>query len=286
MLSTVYCLLYNPTDPMPDSLPHDGERGERRDRTARIEELLLSGLDYYFRGEHERAINIWTRVLFLDRGHARARAYIERARGALAERQRESEELIQRGMAAFDEGASGTARELLAAAIARGGPHDVALALLERLNRLDGPAHPADSPRVSVATDVAPERAGSRPSAGARSWILLVLFVGGLGLAALYVAIAFSGNLQSWPQPGQATGSRLAQDPLPLPRSTELALVRATTLKEAGHLKEALTALDRIGPADSTFADAERLRAEIQSLLLAGLPPPGGTPRHESSGKS
>src|SRR5512142_3547659 len=108
---------------MADSLPTD----DARTGTARIEELLLAGLDYYFAGQHERAINVWTRVLFLDRGHARARAYIERARGALAERQRESEELVQRGMAAFDQGDSAGARELLSSAIARGVPHDVAL---------------------------------------------------------------------------------------------------------------------------------------------------------------
>ena len=35
--------------------------------------------------QHELAINVWTRVLFFDRGHARARAYIER-RSALNER--------------------------------------------------------------------------------------------------------------------------------------------------------------------------------------------------------
>ena len=56
---------------------------------SRIEELLLAGLDHYFSGQHELAISVWTRVLFLDRSHARARAYIERARGAIAERQRE-----------------------------------------------------------------------------------------------------------------------------------------------------------------------------------------------------
>ena len=50
---------------------------------------------------YEHAINVWTRALFLDRSHARARAYIERARSALAERQRESEELLQNGVAAF-----------------------------------------------------------------------------------------------------------------------------------------------------------------------------------------
>ena len=52
-----------------------------RDRDARIEELLLAGLDHYFAGRHDLAINIWTRVLFLDRSHGKARAYIERAQG-------------------------------------------------------------------------------------------------------------------------------------------------------------------------------------------------------------
>jgi len=77
---------------------------EHESSESRIEELLLAGLDHYFNGQHELAISVWTRVLFLDRTHARARAYIERARGAIAERQREGEELLQTGAAAFTRG--------------------------------------------------------------------------------------------------------------------------------------------------------------------------------------
>ena len=44
--------------------------------------MLLASLDHYFAAEYEQAINVWTRALFLDRSHARARAYIERARSA------------------------------------------------------------------------------------------------------------------------------------------------------------------------------------------------------------
>src|SRR4029078_8992659 len=85
----------------------------------------------------DQAINVWTRALFLDRNHARARAYIERARSALAERQRESEELLHKGAAAFDRGESSEARRLLEAAISQGAPPDEALAILDRLNRLE-----------------------------------------------------------------------------------------------------------------------------------------------------
>ena len=74
------------TDPLrTDHLPEAGDVPER-ERDARVEELLLAGLDHYFAGQHELAISVWTRVLFLDRGHARAKAYIDRARSAIAER--------------------------------------------------------------------------------------------------------------------------------------------------------------------------------------------------------
>src|SRR5437016_396023 len=73
------------------------EAASDADRTAKIEQLLLVGLDHYFAAQYDQAINVWTRALFFDRSHPRARAYIERARSALAERQRESEELLQHG---------------------------------------------------------------------------------------------------------------------------------------------------------------------------------------------
>src|SRR5947207_3310400 len=107
------------------------------DRDAKIEQLLLSGLDHYFAAQYEQAINVWTRALFFDRNHARARAYIERARSALAERQRQSEELLHNGVAAFHRGDGEEARRLLQAAIDAGAPPEDALAILDRLNRLE-----------------------------------------------------------------------------------------------------------------------------------------------------
>src|SRR5438105_7106079 len=126
---------------MADSHRTDGARSHDEssdvDREARIEQLLLAGLDHYFSERYEQAINVWTRALFLDRSHARARAYIDRARSAQAERQRESEELLHNGMAAFDRGESEEARRLLDAALSQGAHPDEALAVLDRLNRLE-----------------------------------------------------------------------------------------------------------------------------------------------------
>src|SRR5205823_9609198 len=119
---------------------HDGAL--EADRDAKIEQLLLIGLDHYFAAQYEQAINVWTRALFLDRSHPRARAYIERARSALAERQRHSEELLHSGVEAFHRGEGAEARRLLRAAIDGGAPPDEAFAVLERLNRFESPSGP------------------------------------------------------------------------------------------------------------------------------------------------
>src|SRR5213594_2168688 len=145
---------------------HDGAL--EADRDAKIEQLLLVGLDHYFAAQYQQAINVWTRALFLDRSHARARAYIERARSALAERQRESEELLQNGVAAFHRGDGEEARRLLQAAIDGGAPSEEALAVLERLNRLETAVTPAATTRSGRALRgrVPPASPGPRRSIG------------------------------------------------------------------------------------------------------------------------
>ena len=97
---------------------------ESVDRDSQIEALLVAGLDHYFARRHDEAIHVWTRVLFLDRTHARARAYIERARTALAERQRRAEELLATGHSLIDQGRTEAARDVLAEAVATTGDDD------------------------------------------------------------------------------------------------------------------------------------------------------------------
>ena len=125
------------TDPLRSDRPATPADLQERDRDARVEHLLLAGLDHYFAGQYELAISVWTRVLFLNHGHARARAYMERARSAISERQRESEELLHTGVEAFGRGDVVAARRLLMSAVDRGAATEEALALLDRLNRLE-----------------------------------------------------------------------------------------------------------------------------------------------------
>jgi hypothetical protein len=264
-------------DPLRD---HDTSNTSPAARESRIEELLLAGLDHYFSGQHELAISVWTRVLFLDRSHARARAYIERARGAIAERQREGEELLQTGAAAFQRGDADDARRLLTSAVERGAQPEEAQAMLDRLDRISSvdaldPLDPVDididhgnapvpgrQRALRKQAQVVPERRGWRAAT-----LLLVLAIG-LATGVLTM-IAWSSGVLPWsPPPATSTAAPAVQDPLPVPSASEVSLARARAWSAGGRLRDALTALDAIRPGDPLRPQAEDLRARIQQQLL------------------
>lgn len=259
-------------DPLRDQ---DTSNASPAARESRIEELLLAGLDHYFSGQHELAISVWTRVLFLDRSHARARAYIERARGAIAERQREGEELLQTGAAAFQRGDADDARRLLTSAVERGAQPEEAQAMLDRLARISsvdaldveidhGTPPVSDRPRVARrrVVQAAPDRRGWRAAT-----LLLVLAI---GLAAgVLTMIAWSSGVLPWSPPSAAsTAATAVEDPLPVPSASEVSLARARAWSAGGSLRDALSALDAIRPGDPLRPQAEELRARIQQQLL------------------
>jgi len=262
------------------SSPHTPDGISHAERETRIETLLLTGLDHYFAGEYDRAIGVWTRVLFLDRGHARARAYIERARSAAAERQRESEELLHRGVAAFERGEAEVARRLLGAAVDRGGLHEVALAYLDRLDRLEAPLTAA--PGQTDVPKVAPKArriTRPRPAAPRRSWILPLIVLAGLAWGVSYGVVSWDRVeallflRQPWNGSPRPAAVAPPAGPLPVPSPAAIAIWRAAAMFSAGRLREALQALDTVPAGDPRREDADRLRSEIQLALLKGTAP-------------
>jgi hypothetical protein len=266
--------------------------GEVADRDARIEQLLLLGLDHYFGARYDQAINVWTRVLFLDRGHARVRAYIERARSAQAERQRESLELLHHGVDAFDRGDARAARHLLNSAVDRGAPQEEALALLGRLDRLEAASGRAQPPtnrqlrRSTRRTSGAP--AGDRP----RPTLAVPLLLLAAGVVVVIAAASVTTSrdrIERWllaDRAGRSAASTVVSAvPVVVPPSSEAALARARMLignrplgqdsilspDDARVLREALRILDAVRPGDALRADADALRAGIQQALLAAV---------------
>jgi tetratricopeptide (TPR) repeat protein len=273
---------------MSDRLRTDDSRaldaGSDADRDAKIEQLLLIGLDQYFAAQYDQAINVWTRALFLDRSHPRARAYIERARSALAERQRESEELLQNGVAAFQRGDGAEARRLLQAAIDGGAPPDEALAVLDRLNRLDKgaaarpPRSSRDLPRLSAPDARVSSASRVRLAVMISMLLLAIVAASAIGIGSWNpTTFDWRSLLSLQDAPAASSGAPISRDvALPLPRRAETALARARTLVAGGRLRDALAVLDTIRLTDTQKTDADRLRAEIQRQLL-GLASPAST---------
>jgi hypothetical protein len=258
--------------------------GGRAETDGRIDALLVSGLDAYLRGDFESAIHIWTRVLFLDRDHGRARAYIERARTALAERQRRTDLLAAEGVDTFERGEVARARTLFTEVLDADASHDVALGMLSRLDRIatvaprvpDAGRQEAtevgdDTPRLALAT------ASTLSVPASRVWAVWMV-VGGVLLAAL----AFGPGAALTPRAWGGTSTAMAPIPdnltnLPEPRVSDGALRRCRSLVEVGRVHDAMVECSRVGPGDARRAEADALVARIQRELLSvsttGRPP-------------
>ena len=69
--------------------------------------------------------------------------------------------------------------------------------------------------------------------------------------------------------------------PLPVPGVSETYVARAEAFFRAGKLPDALVALDRVGPGDARYREAQALRGRVQRALLnatAGLATGGTEP--------
>ena len=259
-----------------------------QEREALIEKLLVAGLDHYFEGSYEQAVNVWTRVAFLERGHGRARAYIERARGALAERQRQGEELLHRGIEAYEAGDLPAARDLLTRVVAEGGGNETALVFLQRLGRLQTspPVSSASPSTTSHGTGLSSMEGSPRSRSMGRSqeavaarpsWIA----TGAVGLIVAAAILFAAQPIASWlgERPIAAPPVDLRPDePLPIVRVSDLRLDRARALHASGRHREALVELETIGIADPLRPEANRLKAEIQRMVLAARPRPAVIP--------
>ncbi|HXT70049.1 MAG TPA: tetratricopeptide repeat protein [Vicinamibacterales bacterium] len=248
---------------MPDSKRLSAERADdAATRDSQIDALLEEGLDRYFNNRYEDAIHLWTRVLFVDRNHPRARAYIDRARTALAETQRRSEELLQTSRDLIDQGRTDAARELLAEAVAASGDDVQSAALraqLERRERAQVLATPLPAP--SIATAVPGWRWRPTPPL-----MIAVVAVGALALLLGGLALLDADPSPSLPPVVRSVGTRPAT-----PSASEVALVRARSLFSRGRLAEALQKLDGVAPGSPERVEADSLRVEIQQLLLASV---------------
>jgi hypothetical protein len=259
-----------------DMRPAEALSGPERD--ARIEQLLLAGLDEYFAHRYEHAINLWTRVLFFDRQHDRARAYIERARRAQAERQRESEAALHQAIDAFRAGDIARARMLVTDALDRGASPDEAHGMLERIERLGIGSTSPKARRKPVLPPLPWSGGTPQPVAGPRPLRMhgvsapLLLIVAAIGIfgVALWGLTTPDASLWSSSSPAPSPAAiPWAQEPLPVAQSSEFVISRARHFVATGRVHDALALLDRVPVGDSLRDEADRIRADAQAQLLS-----------------
>ncbi len=247
---------------------------EETDR--KIERLLLQGLDHYFKQQFERAIEIWSRVLFLERNNTRAQAYIAKARSAVAERIRESEESFFVGAEAFDRGDVDRARELLLDAIKSGGNRDEVLTLLDRLDRLEIASGLPEKTRPSRSQTFKDEEKlkffDFRKVSWSRNQYLIALScLFGLGLAValwfLNSDVSLDRNTLT-PEQIFSVSVHDEHSGLQLLLMSDITLRRAEREMADGRYFEALRLLELISPGEPSSGKANKLKTEIQSELL------------------
>jgi hypothetical protein len=260
----------------PRQVPHGAPRdlagdGEAAERESRVEQLLLAGLDQYFAGRLDDAIDIWTRVAFLDRRNTRAKAYIDRARGLVAERQREVEALVHEGVAAYHAGDLTVARSLLTRAVDRGGHSDMAQLFLERLQRSE------IAPPALAATPRHPAPREGQTRATVWNWVVTGAVSTGLAVVILVASRPVASFVAELPVAVPAAAP-VAPSPLPVARPSDRVLEQARMLRGQGRRVEALRILGAIDGADAQRAAADAMRADIQREILAELESRAPTP--------
>jgi tetratricopeptide (TPR) repeat protein len=235
------------------------------DRESRTEALLVDGLDQYFQGHFDEAIHLWTRVLFIDRTHARARAYINRARTAQAEGLRRADEMLQTAGDLLTRGDLEQARRLLANAEQASGADEKVAELWARLERVE-------RTRQVAATGSSIGIVDARPVRNWRSiWRVAAQAIAAGAFAVLLVSVVASPVVGEWLTGSRRAGSpgaAAAIRPLDVLSVEDVALIRARQLYARGRLAEALDVLDRVDGASGNREAVDQLRVEIQRWLL------------------
>ena len=102
-------------DPVGDDLQDQQQPTEKLEFLSdedRIKHLLRDGDQLSSHGHFQRAIEVWSEIFMLDVNHPEALQKIEVARQAAAQQRAASQEIVKRGIAAYESGEIDQAREL------------------------------------------------------------------------------------------------------------------------------------------------------------------------------
>jgi tetratricopeptide (TPR) repeat protein len=249
-------------------------------------DLLRQGKAYLRTGRYQQAIHVLTRILFLDRGNPDVRDAIERAKRALAERQRELDVIVAEASTYEQEGERLKAKRLLARVLSSDPRHAEGRSLWEKIESWER-RRDTQTNGTTLATD--PEKESSRlrrrngaQMNGARSkrarsasplkmaaflfCALCLLALGGLYLSLNWEFLvsdsAFATSRQATPE------AMLDYEHPQLIAPSELHYFNGARLFAKEHYREALSELARVDRRAACFEEARSLIVRIEERLL------------------
>jgi tetratricopeptide (TPR) repeat protein len=290
-----------------DSLFGEGAGGG--ENAGRIQELLAEGQRAFERGEHQGAIDAWSRIFLIDIDHHEAARRIEEARRLKAEREREVEELFHGGVAQFDAGDFANADRSFRRVLEISPGYLLAQEYLEKIaeRQSGGPAAasvppPAGRPAEGAADKargarsgrekpageilVPPEPGAAKPRAAreARTGpgygvaakkkrggpMPNFLLIGGGVLALLLAGGWFLLRNGASLFPNARDGREAA-----VPAAAD-PIARAKALHADGKTAIALAQLRRLPPQEPSYAEAQSLISQWEALVKPAEPVPAG----------
>jgi tetratricopeptide (TPR) repeat protein len=291
-------------DPSHPSLPPAMMPTETSEGNERIRELLEEGQRALLRGDHQGAIDSWSRIFLIDIDHAEAGQRIEEARRLRAENERQIEEAFHEAVSLWELGTTDKAREQFERVLGINPSHVGAKDYLERMDAQaaaessgfegapqSGDAEvftPPDSlsyarkratkrqeaePTVSPATETRVEvetvEPAARPKPKPRRALLAnrrFLSIAGLAVLVLVVALAALYVKRDVFFPNSNDEPEVAQVD---------ALVRARKLQAVGQTAMAIAQLTHLQTDHPQYAEAQALVAQWQAPAAVAEEPTG-----------
>ncbi len=268
--------------PTPPSRGPAEEKGERE-----IAVLLKQGDDAAARGDHEGAIEIWSRIFLIDINSVDAVTRIEQAREDMAAGGGRVSAILEKGKRSFDAGDLDGARAAFLEALSIDGADKTARSYLDRIEaEQTAAAPPAADASGSAAADV--ESLSAEPAAEEDEKRAPAAKPGGRALrvnpmvamiGAAFVALVAVG---AWLvlRPSRTAPPPLTPAPAAAPGGS---LEKATAFFQDGKIPETIAELKRISPSDPDYAKAKQLLESLAAKAApeaapaaAGAPAPGG----------
>lgn len=270
------------------------EARSSNESTPRADELFRQGEEHFSAGRFQRAVHVWTRILFVDRGNSRVREAIEKAKRVIAERQRRLDLECADAARLFEGGDVEGARNLARAVLATDPRHVEASHLEERIAALERRSEPAPESSTGSQVDAGAskgivlrvpkgDRSRSGADAAAASRMKMFAFLAAALLvfaaSALYLYQNWDGIVSdgAFRHPAASAATAASEPAEPVPDLAELRYYNGSRLFEQGRYREALAELSRIDRGSPVTAAARSLILRIEERLLRSAPEEDGS---------